>query len=324
MASASVLPATLEDLATNKRVNYTLWGVDNFLVESYQYGFYSHLPYVYNDTTGQRIDLANREDVWLSLRENRTLAIVDRSAAGANQFISGINGLSLVPGDRIRVSDGAGRAVNLTVVGILEQALQFTSGVFVDQSVVKGHFPAQETFTAYFFQVASGVDVGALRSRLEQVFFTYGLQTIDIREQIGQAFSASQEVLTLLEAYLGIGLSVGVAGLAVVTLRAVVERRTQIVALRAIGFTRRMVLEIFLIDIALIAVPGIAIGVGLGVVFAYKVYLVYFADIVTFSVPWASLGIIVGIASVAAVASTAQPAIRASRFPPAEALRYSE
>ena len=324
VASASVLPARLEDLKTGTTVNYTLWGVDNFLVESNQYGFYSHLPYIYNETTGQRVELTTREDVWLSLRQNHTLAIVDRSAAGANQFISGVSGLLLTPGDRIQVSDGAGRAVNLTVVGILEQALQFTSGVFVDQGVVKGHFPTQETFTAYFFQVAPGVDVSALRSRLEQVFFTFGLQTIDIREQIGQAFDASQEVLALLEAYLGIGLSVGVAGLAVVTLRAVVERRTQIGALRAIGFTRRMILQVFLVEIALIAVLGVGIGVGLGIVFAYKVYLVYFADIVTFSVPWVNLGIVVGIASAAAIASTAQPAIRASRLPPAAALRYAE
>jgi putative ABC transport system permease protein len=160
--------------------------------------------------------------------------------------------------------------------------------------------------------------------RLEQIFFAYGLQTIDIREQIGEAFDATQEVLTLMEAYLGIGLLVGIAGLAVITLRAVVERRAQIGALRAIGFTQGMVLRMFLLEIALIAVLGVGIGVGLGIVFAYKVYLVYFADIITFSVPWTNLGIIVGIASAAAVACTAQPAIRASRIPPAEALRYSE
>jgi len=34
--------------------------------------------------------------------------------------------------------------------------------------------------------------------------------------------------------------------------------------------------------------------------------------------------LIVGVASVAAVASAAQPAVRASRIPPAEALRYIE
>src|SRR2546426_3795685 len=113
--------------------------------------------------------------------------------------------------------------------------------------------------------MAPGVDVGAFRTDLERTFCVYGLQTIDIREQIGQAFGASQEVLTLMQAYLGIGLLVGIAGLAVITLRAVVERRTQIGALRAIGFTRAMVLWTFLVEIALIAVLGIGIGVALGI-----------------------------------------------------------
>ncbi|TME54183.1 MAG: ABC transporter permease [Chloroflexi bacterium] len=232
--------------------------------------------------------------------------------------------LRVVPGDRIRAFDAMGRSVNLTIVGVLEQALQFTSGVFVDQDVVRAVFPAQERYTAYFFQMAPTADVGAFRADLERVFFPYGLRTIDIREEIGQAFDASQEVLTLMEAYLGIGLLVGIAGLAVITLRAVVERRTQIGALRAIGFTRRMVLSVFLIEIALIAVLGVGIGVALGIVFAYKVYLVYFADIIVFRIPWDRLLLIVGVASIAAIASTAQPAIRASRIPPAEALRYIE
>jgi ABC-type lipoprotein release transport system permease subunit len=62
----------------------------------------------------------------------------------------------------------------------------------------------------------------------------------------------------------------------------------------------------------------------LGIVFAYKIYLVYFADIVVFVVPWGHLLLIVGLASAASVASTAHPAIRASRVPPAQALRYIE
>ncbi|HYM39010.1 MAG TPA: FtsX-like permease family protein [Thermoplasmata archaeon] len=323
VASASVLPAKLQAVGGNRTYDYTLWGVDNFLVKSNQYGFYSNLPYV-TDANGTRHELQSRTDVWLALRENHSLAIIDRSAAGVNQFAPDPNRLQAVPGDRIRVFDPTGHAVNLTVVGILEQSLQFTSGVFVDINATETVFPAAEQYTAYFFQVAPGTDVTALRTQLEQVYFPYGLQTIDIREQIGQAFDSTQEVLTLMEAYLGIGLLVGIAGLAVVTLRAVVERRTQIGALRAIGFTRGMVLRMFLLEIALIAVLGVGIGVGLGIVFAYKVYLVYFAGVITFSVPWVNLGIIVGIASAAAVACTAQPAIRASRLPPAEALRYSE
>ena len=323
VSSASVLPAKVQ-AGGNQSYDYTLWGVDNFLLRSNGYGFTSFLPSFVNESSGTREALTDRTSVWLSLRYNHTLAIVDRSAAGPNQFVPDESRLRVVPGDRIRAFDAAGRAVDLTIVGVLEQALQFTSGVFVDQDVVRAVFPAQERYTAYFFQMAPSADVGAFRADLERVFFPYGLQTIDIREEIGRAFDASQQVLTLMEAYLGIGLLVGIAGLAVITLRAVVERRTQIGALRAIGFTRRMVLSVFLLEIALIAVLGVGIGVALGIVFAYKVYLVYFADIIVFSIPWDRLLLIVGIASIAAVASTAQPAIRASRIPPAEALRYIE
>jgi len=324
VSSASVLPAKVETAGGNRSYDYTLWGIDNFLIRSNGYGFTSFLPSFVNESTGRSESLTDRTQVWLSLRYNHTLAIVDRTAAGPNQFVPDSSRLRVVPGDRIRAFDAMGRSVNLTIVGVLEQALQFTSGVFVDQDVVRAVFPAQERYTAYFFQMAPTADVGAFRANLERVFFAYGLQTIDIREEIGRAFDASQQVLTLMEAYLGIGLLVGIAGLAVITLRAVVERRTQIGALRAIGFTRRMVLFVFLLEIALIAVLGIGIGVGLGIVFAYKIWAVYFADIIVFRIPWDHLLLIVGIASVAAVASTAQPAVRASRIPPAEALRYIE
>src|SRR5881396_1187509 len=324
VSSASVLPAKVQSVGGNRSYDYTLWGVDNFLLRSNGYGFTSFLPSFVNESTGLREDLTSRESVWLSLRYNHSLAIVDRSAAGPNQFVPDESRLRVVPGDRIRALEGAGHTVDLTIVGVLEQALQFTSGVFVDQDVVRAVFPAQERYTAYFFQMDPTADVGAFRADLERVFFPYGLQTIDIREEIGRAFDASQQVLTLMEAYLGIGLLVGIAGLAVITLRAVVERRTQIGALRAIGFTRRMVLSVFLLEIALIAVLGVGIGVALGIVFAYKVYLVYFADIIVFSIPWDRLLLIVGVASIAAITSTAQPAIRASRIPPAEALRYIE
>lgn len=323
VASASVMSAEVRRLDANASYDFTLWGVDNFLIRSNQYGFSAHLPAI-EDEDGIRWDLTSREDVWLALSRNRTLAIIDRAASGPDRFEGGIDRLVASPGDRIRASDGAGRFVDLTIVGVLEQSLEFTSGVFTDESVVRDTFPPEERYTAYLFQVAPGVDVRALRSELERVFFVWGLQTIDIREEIGVVFDASQQVLTLMQLYLGIGLLVGIAGLAVVTLRAVLERRTQIGTLRAIGFTRRMVLGVFLLEIALIAVLGTGIGVTLGVVFAWKVHAVYFADVVVFAVPWDRLAWIVGGTSAAALAGTARTAIRGSRIPPAEALRHLE
>ena len=324
VSSASVLPAKVETPDGGGPYDYTLWGIDNFLVESNQYEFHDHLPYVLNETTGARVDLVTREDVWRALSQNRTYAVVDRTAEGASQFVQPGGGLRVKPGDAIVVTDGEGHRVRLVILGVLEQALQFTSGIFADQRVVRDNFNLSRTYTAYFFQIKPGVEVASVRAELERVFFAYGLRTIDIREEIGRAFDASQQVLSLMQAYLGIGLMVGIAGLGVVTARAVVERRQQVGALRAIGFTRGMVLGAFLIEITFIALLGILVGVTLGVVLAYKVWTVFFADFATFAVPWANLAIITAISLGATVAATASPAVRASRIPPAEALRYIE
>src|SRR2546430_11756017 len=127
--------------------------MDNFLIRSHGYGFPSFLLSFVNESTGRSESLTDRTQVWLSLRYNHTLAIVDRTAAGPNQFVPDSSRLRVVPGDRIRAFDAMGRSVNLTIVGVLEQALHFTPGVFVDRDGGRPVSPAQERYPAYFFQM---------------------------------------------------------------------------------------------------------------------------------------------------------------------------
>src|SRR5438034_925605 len=87
VSSASVLPAKVETAGGNRSYDYTLWGIDNFLIRSNGYGFTSFLPSFVNESTGRSESLTDRTQVWLSLRYNHTLAIVDRTAAGPNQFV---------------------------------------------------------------------------------------------------------------------------------------------------------------------------------------------------------------------------------------------
>lgn len=324
VATATVLPVQVNRSGDPDLRDYTLWGVDNFLIEKNTYDFLAFLPsisYVQDNATAT-FNMTNREDVWRALRLNRSYAVVDRGAAGADQFTPDVGQLRLSLGDRLLVRDVDGNAREIVILGILEQSLQFTRGLFVDRQTVLDAYNITHMRTAYFFQLAPGVDATTVRQELEREFFEFGLVTIDIREEIETQFEAADRVLLLIQAYLALGLLVGVTGLGVITIRAVVERRQEIGALRALGFTKRMIRQVFLLEISLIAVMGIAIGMGLGIVLAHRVWEVYFASIAVFSIPVLHLAFLGTIAFAFALLTTASPALRASKLPPAETLRY--
>jgi len=325
IATATVLSVKMNKSGDADKRDYTLWGVDNFLIEKNTYDFLAFLPRIsyLNGSVPQELNLTSREDVWQALGRNDSYAVVDRGAAGADQFTPDLGQLRLNLGDRVFVQDPEGRNTTLVILGILEQSLQFTRGVFVNQTALNA-FNLTYSRTAYFFQIAPGVDATKLRARLESAFFTYGLQTVDIRAEISTQFDAAQRVLLLMQAYLALGLLVGVTGLGVITVRAVVERRQEIGAMRALGFTRRMVRDMFLLEIALIAVLGIVIGMSLGIFLAYDVFQTYFAQVGVFTVPVGQLAVIAVIAFGFALVTTASPALRASKLPPAQTLRHIE
>lgn len=122
------------------------------------------------------------------------------------------------------------------------------------------------------------------------------------------------------------GLVVGVAALGVISARAVVERRQGIGVMRAIGFEQGMVQLSFLIESSMIALAGIALGTGLGLIIAFNVINDSKADgswvNLSFVVPWLNFAIIYVLVYGAALATSFLPARQAAAVYPAEALRY--
>ena len=328
-ASATIVVAdVLKEGETTAVPSFTIFGVDNYLLEANTYGFYRHADSV-RDAANNPVLLLTDADVWRALQYNTTeggatvhYAVIDRSASGASQFTVGIESrLQVEVGDRVNVSDARGGNVTVEIIGILEQAVDFTRGLFTSADLVLSSLNTTSARTVYFFQVAPGVEPSRVTAGLRVEFL---LNTVNLNETITQAFDIAKQVLLLIQAYLAIGLLVGIAGLVIITIRAVVERRQQIGVLRAIGFTKGMVARTFLFEISFIAVLGTVIGVALGVLLAYQVYNTYFRELVNFAIPYAQIAGIVAAALAATLFFTAAPALRASKIPPAEALRYIE
>ena len=130
--------------------------------------------------------------------------------------------------------------------------------------------------------------------------------------------------IALLRGFLGLGLLVGIAGLGVVMVRAVRERRHEIGMLRAMGFRTGIVRAAMLSEAGLIAVQGTVIGAVLGLVTTRQLLQGSdsFGDVPPpFVIPWVGLIVILALPLVASLAATAWPASRAAAIKPAVALR---
>jgi putative ABC transport system permease protein len=158
---------------------------------------------------------------------------------------------------------------------------------------------------------------------LEKTFIQNGLQTYVIRDMVEEQLEVQEQFFGLFQAYMSIGLIVGIAGLGIIIIRAVTERFKEIGMIRAIGFSRKMVLSSFLIEATFVAVLGILIGVGLGVFSGYSFWLEDFKELGwSFYVPMGEIALVGFMALVVSLLCTIPPSYKASKISPAEALRY--
>jgi putative ABC transport system permease protein len=156
-----------------------------------------------------------------------------------------------------------------------------------------------------------------------------GLTTVVIKDQFEAAMGMVRSIMGLLQAFMGMGLIVGSASIGIISARAVVERRQQIGMLRAIGYRSWMIQWSFLLEATFVALLGILLGVGLGLILAYNFYNAEIGSSGTdsgmqlsFSIPWANLALISAIAYGTSILTTFLPSWQAAHIYPAEALRY--
>jgi putative ABC transport system permease protein len=329
IASMSTLPVKARQIGQGaKPEDFIAHGVDNAFLRNTTYGLSARAP-----------GYESAAAVWRALRVHPGLAVIDSLSVphkmnysfGASQAFH-LRGMYLE--DRtfasvhVQVRDPqTGEARRLTVIGVLAQtAPQTMVGLYTAQSALASAFGSRVQPTTYLFGVRHGVDPVATAKHLEAAFLSNGMQADAYSELLHDAVSASLTFDRMIEAFMALGLLVGVTALGVISARAVVERRQQIGVLRAIGFRRRMIQLSFLLESSFIALTAIVVGTGLGLAVAFNVVDEYARqpsmENLSLNVPWLTLAIIFILVYLVAMATTLAPARRASRIFPAEALRY--
>ncbi len=301
---------TGEDLLGNEQtVHNTLLGFDEDFLRSNDF-----------ELTEWADEYKDQDEVWAALASDNDTILIDTSMR-PNEFGPPHGSIIIEFGDTLEIVGPDNRTHSKRVIGVLSSFL--IRGIVGSESMVREDF-GFENSTMVLFNVDDGEDEDDVGKELERSFLAFGMQTVVIKTMVAEQVKAMNMFFDLFQAYLALGLIVGLAGLGIITLRAVHERRQQIGMLRALGFTRRMVRRVFLLEAVFISFVGILVGTILGMSLGWMMWYYEFrpGGMDVFTIPWMDIVTLMFIALTATILCTVPPAHQASKVTPAEALRY--
>jgi len=258
-------------------------------------------------------------EAWSNVLSDPSLIIAD------SMFLQkgGPPNFSVKVGDRLTLINPLTGRTRIVTVAALS-----TSDGLIQNGMLYGWRGAHQLFgdrlvpSRSYLSLVPGTNATAFASHLQSQFIGNGTEAFSIAALMDEAFSMTHQIFQLFQGYLAMGLLVGIAGIAVVMIRAVRERRRQIGTLRALGFPAQSVGRSFAIEAAYIALQGTLIGALLALLTLYTI--VARSDAmgdVTFAVPYVQLVVLLAGTVLASLLATVAPALSATRIRPAVALR---
>lgn len=163
-------------------------------------------------------------------------------------------------GDVIEYQDDAGRTIGLRLVGALSNSI-LQGSLIISESAFEQYFPSQAGHSMLLID-APPDRLDAVATSLSRSLADIGLELVPTAQRLAEFNAVQNTYMAVFQVLGGLGLIVGTAGLGMVLVRNVSERRGELGLLIAIGFTRRHVRKVLLIEHLLLLLGGLGCGVG--------------------------------------------------------------
>ncbi len=228
-------------------------------------------------------------------------------------------------GDQYTVTDSvSGRSKTLTVAAVAEAGFGNLRPLMSFDSL-REVFGERAVANVFYVSTDDPDRAQEIATQINGAFLANGTDASSFATLIATNISQQQQFFRLMRGYLALGLLVGIAGLGVVMITAVRERRREVGVLRSLGFEARSVRRAFLAESAFVACEGIGLGVGLAIVTVWRLTgNADFGATLEFSLPVVSLLVVAVGTLVASLLATAAPAQQAAMIRPAVALRIAD
>ncbi|WP_425397703.1 FtsX-like permease family protein [Aeoliella sp.] len=170
--------------------------------------------------------------------------------------------LSGSPGDRLTIRDGDDQLVTLEVVGLLKNSILQGDLVVSDENF-RRLYPGESGSQLFLIKDTDELATDAetsLSAMLEDRLGDYGMAVTPASDRLAGFLAVQNTYLSTFQVLGGLGLLLGTIGLAVVQLRNVLERRGELALVQAVGFSRRRVVALVLLENLALLLGGLLLG----------------------------------------------------------------
>ena len=190
-------------------------------------------------------------------------------------------------GDTLDYTDERGHTFKLRLVGSLANSI-LQGSLIIDEAEFTKRFPSESGYRMFLLDVPTN-SISEVSATLSRAMQDVGLELTSTVQRLN-AFNAVQNTyLGTFQILGGLGLLLGSAGLGVVVLRNVLERRGELGLLTAVGFNRRSLQKLILGEHGAL----LAVGLGIGILSAAVAVLPAILS-PAMQLPWRSLGLTLG------------------------------
>jgi putative ABC transport system permease protein len=162
-------------------------------------------------------------------------------------------------GDVVPCVDERGITRKLRIVGILGNSV-LQGGLVVNEADFVQMFPSLSGYQVFLVDAPKAA-AGRVQKELLRGLEDQGIDLMLSSERLAAFSSVEETYLSIFAALGGLGLLLGSAGLGVIVLRNVLERRSELALLRAVGFRRNALYRLIFSEHSLLLLLGLLVGV---------------------------------------------------------------
>ncbi|MBB1057221.1 ABC transporter permease, partial [Dietzia sp. B19] len=225
-------------------------------------------------------------------------------------------------GTRVPLVGPDGSESTLRVTGVYDDAQilgPFYTGIDVYERLVPENLRSTAIVLA---KAAEGTSPDQVLAAVTEELSDIPIATVQSKQQYIDVQSGGiDQLLTIIYALLGLALVIAVLGIVNTLALSVIERRTEIGMLRAVGMQRSQIRRTINLESTQIAVFGALVGAAVGVYLGWA-FVSVLADsgLSETTIPWETIGIVLVASAFVGVLASLWPAHRAAKTDPLEAI----